>query len=88
MAANVRCEGTTYTMSYVEKTIVDTRVGHLNPFPAGQNLMVAVLAHTGFNQKDYVIINKSSIQRGMSYIFSEKKCRLTKKTMKNNDSSY
>ena len=50
MAANVRCEGATYAMSYIEKPIVDTRVGHLNPLPAGQNLMVAVLAHTGFNQ--------------------------------------
>lgn len=34
--------------------------------------MVAVLAHTEFNQEDSVIINKSSIQQGMSYVYSEK----------------
>ena len=79
MAANVRCEATTYTMPYIEKPIIDTRVGRLNPLPAGQNLMVAVLSHTGFNQKDSVIINKSSIQRGMSYVFSEKKVSTYKK---------
>ena len=69
MAANVRCEATTYTMPYLEKPIIDTRVGRLNPLPAGQNLIIAVLAHTGFKQEDSVIINKSSIQRGMSYVF-------------------
>ena len=73
MAASVGCEAATYTMPYIEKPITDTRVGRLNPLPAGQNLMVAVLSHTGFNQEDSVIINKSSIQQGMSYVFSEKK---------------
>ena len=32
---------------------------------------MTVLAHTGFNQEDSVIIKKSSIQRGMSYVYSE-----------------
>ena len=79
MAANVRYGTTTYTMPYIEKPIIDTSVGCLNPLPAGQNLMVAVLSHTGFNQEDSVIINKSSIQRGMSYVFSEKKVSTYKK---------
>ena len=35
--------------------------------------MVAVLSHASFNQEDSVIINKSSIQQRMSYVFSEKK---------------
>ena len=79
MAANVRCEATTYTMPYIEKPIIDTRVGRLNPLPAGQNLMIAVLSPTGFNQEHSVIINKFFIQRGMSYVFSEKKVSTYKK---------
>ena len=79
MAANVRWEATTYTMPYIEKPIIDTRVGHLNPLSAEQNLMVAVLSHTGFNQENSVIINNSSIQRGMSYVFSEKKVSIYEK---------
>ena len=79
MAENVRCEGTTHTMPDIEKPIIDTRVERLNPLPAGQNLMVAVLSYSGFNQEDSVIINQSSIQLGMSNIFSEKKVWTYKK---------
>ena len=79
MAANIRCEATTNIMPYIEKPIIDARVGRLNSLPAGQNLMVAVLSHTGFNQEDSVIINKSSIQQEMSYVFSEKKVSTYKK---------
>ena len=60
MVAYVRCEVTTYTIAYIGKPIIDTRAG-LNPLSARQNLMVSVLSHTGFNQEDSVIINKSFI---------------------------
>ena len=69
-------------MPYIEEPVLDTRVGLLNPLPAGQNLMVSVLSHTGFYQEDSVIINKSSIQRGISYIFSEKNVPTYKKENK------
>lgn len=79
-AADLRCEATTYTLPYIERPIVDTCVGRKNPLPAGQNLCVAVASHTGFNQEDSVIINKSSIQRGMSYVYSEKTISTHEKT--------
>ena len=62
--------------------VIDTRVGRLNPLPAGQNLMVAVLSHTGFNQKDSVIINKVPSTGECHMFFLKKRCRLTKKKMK------
>lgn len=40
---------------------------------------MTVLAHTGFNQEDSVIIKKSSIQRGMSYVYSENEISTHKK---------
>ena len=33
--------------------------------PSGQNVMVAILTYTGFNQEDSIIISKSAIDRGL-----------------------
>lgn len=38
---------------------------HFNEMPHGANPIVAIMTYTGFNQEDSVILNKSSIDRGL-----------------------
>lgn len=53
---------------------------HFRDLPAGQNAIVAILCYSGYNQEDSVIMNQSSIDRGLfrslyfrTYMDQEKK---------------
>ncbi len=59
-----------------QKPLVGTYVYdllNLDRHPAGQNLVVAVMSFEGYNMEDGLILNQSSIQRGMQRSFYFKK---------------
>ncbi len=66
-----RMDKTAYVMSYPTRPLVDTRIMNMikiNEIPAGCNINVAIMTHTGYNQEDSVLINKGSIDRGLFQI--------------------
>lgn len=58
-----------HLLHYPQKPLVSTKaidiIGYNNR-PSGQNLVVAVLTFTGYNIEDAVILNKSSVERGVA----------------------
>ena len=64
-----RMDKTAYILNYPMRPLVETRIMdliHLNKIPSGSQLIVAIMTHTGYNQEDSILINKGSIDRGMS----------------------
>ena len=63
-----RMDKTAYVLSYPMRPLVDTRIMdllQLNEIPSGSMVIVAIATHTGYNQEDSVLFNKSSIDRGL-----------------------
>jgi DNA-directed RNA polymerase II subunit RPB2 len=63
-----RMDKTTYALNYPMRPLVDTRIMdflQLNRIPSGNQIHVAIMSHTGYNQEDSVLINQAAIDRGM-----------------------
>jgi DNA-directed RNA polymerase II subunit RPB2 len=65
---HLKTETVSHTLTYPQKPLVTTKVAEFNGFneyPNGINAIVAIACYTGYNQEDSVILNKSSVDRGL-----------------------
>ena len=79
----IRTDTVTNVLGIPQKPLVHTIPSDImgfNDMPSGINAIVAIACYTGFNQEDSIIINKSSIDRGLfwattyrTYVEEEKK---------------
>lgn len=63
-----RMDGTSNVLSYPQKPLVSTKLSDYvfsNQLPTGMNAIVAIGCYSGYNQEDSIIINKTSIERGL-----------------------
>jgi DNA-directed RNA polymerase subunit B len=71
-AANYLCRLDTdvSVLQYPQKPIVRSFVYDIfNSYPAGQNLVVAIMTYEGYNMEDALIFNKGSLDRGVGRSF-------------------
>jgi len=71
-AANYHCRLDTDVsiLQYPQKPIVRSFVyDTLKTYPAGQNLMVAIMPYEGYNMEDALVFNKGSLDRGVGRSF-------------------
>lgn len=53
-------------LTYPQKPIVTTKTSKImEEFPEGQNIVIAIMCYDGYNMNDAVVMNKSSVERGM-----------------------
>lgn len=65
---NNRIDTMCYLLHYPQRSLVATKYAdyiHSNKLPNGENLIVAIMTYTGYNQEDSIIVNEASIARGM-----------------------
>lgn len=68
---NTRMDKTSYILTNPGRPLIDTRIVNIikiNEIPAGYNIIVAIMTHTGYNQEDSILVNKGSIDRGLLQI--------------------
>ena len=67
-AYNTRFETFSHILHYPQRPIVTTRFKKytdVDKLPYGINAIVAIASYTGYNQEDAVMLNKSSVDRGL-----------------------
>ena len=63
-----RMDKTAYVLTYPMRPLVETRIMNiikLNNIPSGQQVIVAIASHSGYNQEDSLLFNKGAIDRGL-----------------------
>ena len=67
-AYNTRFDTFGHILNYPQKALTTTRYKkytHVDKMPYGVNCIVAIACYGGYNQEDAVILNKTSVERGM-----------------------
>ena len=67
-AYNTRFDTFGHILNYPQKPLVTTKYKkytNIDKLPNGENIVVAICSYLGYNQEDSIMINKSSIDRGM-----------------------
>ncbi len=63
----IRLDTDANTLHYPQKPLVRSFVyDTLSVYPAGQNVIVAVMTYEGYNIEDAIVLNKASVQRGFA----------------------
>ena len=63
-----RMDKTAYVLTYPMRPLVDTRLMNMmniNQLPSGEQVVVAIMTHSGYNQEDSILFNKGAIDRGL-----------------------
>ena len=67
-AYNSRFDTFAHVLNYPQKPLVTTKYNkytNVDNLPNGINIIVAIASYLGYNQEDGIMINKSSVERGM-----------------------
>lgn len=65
---NLRTDTILHVLQYPQRPLVSTKAAEIfkiNDMPSGINAIVAIACYSGFNQEDSVMVNYSSVQRGL-----------------------